>query len=164
MPPVKDNEHNSLPHFNRVHFVLDHDSNTCIQPRGVVKLPSENPLEETVSFFPIRKQMLMFSCLGMEPCFYFPFSIPEPPSDLNLCMLVCIAAVSFSSCVHQFLFFLESSATSGPEYLSASSSDYLSSLILERRFSQSFPIGTEYYKTLHSLCIAVRLRVRYISH
>ena len=108
--------------------------------------------------------MLMFSCLGMEPCFYFPFSMPEPPSDLNLCMLVCIAAVSFSSCVHQFLFFLESSATSGPEYLSASSSDYLSSLILEGRFSQSFPIGTEYYETLQSLCIAVRLRVRYISH
>lgn len=106
MPRVKDNEHNSLPHFNRVHFVLDHNSSTCIQPRGVVKLPSENPLEETVYFFPIRKQMLMFSCLGMEPCFYFPFSMPEPPSDLNLCMLVCIAAVSFCSCVHQFLCFL----------------------------------------------------------
>ena len=117
--------------------------------------------------------MLMFSCLGMEPCFYFPFSMTAPPSDLNLCMLVCIAAVSFCSCVHQFLCFLgifcyiwplESSATSGPEYLSASSSDYLSSLILEGRFSQSFPIGTEYYETLQSLCIAVRLRVRYISH
>ena len=46
--------------------------------------------------------MLIISWLGMEPCVHFPFSMTKHPSDLNLCMLVWIAAVSVISCVHQF--------------------------------------------------------------
>ena len=46
----------------------------------------------TLVLLAIRKQMLMFSWSGMEPC--FPSSVTEPPYDLNLYMLVPIAAVS----------------------------------------------------------------------
>lgn len=73
-------------------------------PRGVVKVHSENPLKETISSFDSRKWLQMCPCLGMEPYFHFPFSMSEHPSDLNLCMLVCIAAVSAGSCSSVSLF------------------------------------------------------------
>lgn len=58
-------------------------------------------------YFTIRKQMLMFSCLGKEPSFDFPYSVTEPPHIwLEPCMFVCIAAISVSSFAHQFPCFL----------------------------------------------------------
>ena len=141
MPPEKANEYKSLLYFHWVGFRFDNASNTYVLPRGVVKLPSENPMKK-LFFFTIRKQMLIFFSLGMESCFFFPFSMTEPPSDLNLCMLVCIAAIYFSSCVLQFPCFLGSFYYIWPWVFFASSSDYLGSLKLEGSFSQSFPIGT----------------------
>lgn len=99
----------------------------------------------------IWKQKLMFSCLGIEPCFYFPFSMTEPPSDLNLCMLACIAAVSFSSCVHQFPCFLGSFYYIWP-WVSFCLLFWLPQLpeTWGKVFTKVFQLRLEYYKYSHS--------------
>ena len=103
--------------------MFDKDSNISILPRGVVKLPSENPLEETF-FFAIRKQMLMFSCLWMELFLLSIFNDSTPiglePVFVFLCVL--LQSLSVHVCI-SFLVFLESSITSVHMYLSASNSD-----------------------------------------
>ena len=88
MSPEKDNKHKSLLHFYWVGFVFDKDSNICILPRGVVKLPSENPLEETFSL-PSENKCWCFPVCGWN-CFYFPFSMTAPPLDLNLYLYSCV--------------------------------------------------------------------------
>ena len=102
MPPVKNNEHNSLPHFNRVHFVLDHNSNACIQPRGVVKLPSENPLEQTISFFPLGNKCWCFPVWGWNPVFTSHFQCQSPHLTWTF---VCLCVLLQSLSVHVFINF-----------------------------------------------------------
>lgn len=90
-----------MPKFYWVHLVFANGSRAWVLPRGVVKILSKILLEKSDSFFASRKKLQMSPWLGMEPCFHLSFSILEPPSGLNLWILVCIATVSVSSCVHQ---------------------------------------------------------------
>ena len=143
MSPEKDNEFQSLLHFNWVDFVFSNDSNTCILRRVVIKLPSENPLKETISSLPSGIKYWCFPVWGSNPVSTFHFQRQHP--DLTrtfVCLCVLLQFLSVHVLIN-ILVLLESTITSGPSIFLPLL--LTSSLKFEGRFSWSFPIGTEYY-------------------
>lgn len=144
--------------------MLDNDSNTCILPGGVVKLPGENPLEEPVSSRHLETKADVF-LFGDRTLFLLPIFNDRAPiwlEPLYACVYCCSLFQFMCSSISLFSWKL---------LLHLALSIFLPPLLttsapwnLREGFHKGFPIETWVLQIFTLPHIATRLRVIYIFH